>query len=138
MVLSLGGGGASFFFGALSAPVDEGCGGLFYLSVAEHGEGEGYALAEAVVVDVVDVTVEGVDFVVEGVGIGASDYTPVLELAFANFYSGADELTFSLVSYFQLDEGGFLGCGLAFSVEEHTYLDCLHIGIRFLVSFFGF
>ena len=36
-ILSLGGGRASFFFGALAAIVDEGCLGFFYLPIAEHG-----------------------------------------------------------------------------------------------------
>ena len=65
-----------------------------YLSIIEHGEGEGDALAEAFVVDIVNVLVECVYLVVEGVGIGTANYTAIFELTFEYFYSGTDELAF--------------------------------------------
>lgn len=74
-------------------------------------------LAEAFIVDVVDMTIEGVYLIVEDVCICAPNDAPVLELAFEYLDSGSDEFSFAVESYFQLDKGGFLGCGLAFSVK---------------------
>lgn len=64
-----------------------------YFAIIEHGEGEGDALAEAFVIDIVNVLVECVYLIIEGVGIGTANDAAVFELAFEDFNSGADELT---------------------------------------------
>ena len=64
-----------------------------YFAIIEHGEGKGDALAEAFVIDVMDVLVECVYLIIEGVGIGTANDAAVFELAFEDFNSCADKLT---------------------------------------------
>ena len=64
-----------------------------YFAIIEHGEGKGDALAEAFVIDVMDVLVECVYLIIEGVGIGTANDAAVFELAFEDFNSGAYKLT---------------------------------------------
>ena len=99
-VLSSGGVWTAFFVRALSAPIEEGLVWLVHFAIVEHREGERYALAEAFVVDIMHVLVQGVNFVVKGVGIGTANDAAILELSFEHFYTGADELTFLIESDF--------------------------------------
>ena len=64
-----------------------------YFAIVEHGEGEGDALAEAFVLDVMDVLVECVYLIIEGVGIGTANDAAVFELTLEDFNSGAYKLT---------------------------------------------
>jgi len=98
-----------------------------YLSIIEHGKGEGDVLAEAFGIDVVDVLVECVYLVVKHVGIGTTNDTAIFELPFEYFYSGSDKFSFLVESDFQLDKGCFSLGGLAFSVKQHPDLHCFHV-----------
>lgn len=64
-----------------------------YFAIIEHGEGEGDALAEAFVIYVVNVLVECVNLIIEGVGIGTANDAAVFELTLEDFNSCADKLT---------------------------------------------
>ena len=66
---------------------------MVHFAIIKHGEGEGDALAEAFVIDIVDVLVECVYLIIEGVGIGTANDAAVFELTLEYFNSGAYKLT---------------------------------------------
>lgn len=125
-VLSAGGGCAAFFLGSAADEIKEGCGGGGDVVGREHGEGKGCAVVEAGGVCLVDVSAEGIDAVVEGVGIGAGNDTPVFKLPLADLDACADKLALLGVADFELDECGTGGGGLAFAVEKDTDLEGIH------------
>lgn len=71
--------------------------------IVEHGEAERDMLAEAIVIDVVDIAEKGIYLFVESVGICAANNTAILELAFIDFYSSTNELALLVIADFKLD-----------------------------------